>query len=148
MGRVIRVTLAVPAEVAAFVGDVDTPPALAGSLLAEVITASTCWHVGAPYPAEAAVAVGVVLLVRDRDAQRLLDAAPDAQGDILRRAALLGHWLFVGTEAAPTLWPAVAVYPVDGDTMRAAEDSAAEWAGMAIPPASARFAPRRLAVLN
>ena len=146
MGRVVRVTLAVPGEVAAFVGDVDTPPALAGGLLAEVLTASTCWHIGAPYIGEdAAVAVAVVLLVRDRDAQRLLDAAPAAQGDILRRAAC-GGWLFIQAEAAPTLWPPVAVYPVDGDTMRAAEDSAAEWAGMAIPPASARFAPRRVGV--
>ena len=145
MGRVIRVTLAVPAEVAAFVGDLDTPPALAGGLLAEVLTASTCWHVGAPYPAEAAVAVAVVLLVRDRDAQRLLDASPDAQGDILRRAAW-GGWLFIQAQLEAVLWPPVAVYPVTVDAMRRAEASRDEWAGMAIPPASARFAPRRLAV--
>ena len=148
MGRVIRVTLAVPAEVAAFVGDLDTPPALAGGLLAEVVTASTCWHIGPPWPGEDAAPVGVALLLRDRLAQRLLDAAPDAQGDILRRALWLGGWLFVEAEAAPALWPAVAVYPVDGDTMRRAEDSRDEWAGQVTPPASARFAPRRLAVLN
>ena len=146
MGRVLRVTLSLPSDVAAFVGDPTNPPALCGALLAEVLTASTCWHVGAPYPAEAAVAVGVVLLVRDRDAQRLLDAAPDAQGDILRRALWLGGWLFVGTEAAPTLWPPVAVQAVTLDAMRAAEDSRDEWAGMAAPPASARFDVRRLAV--
>ena len=148
MGRVLRVTLAVPAEVAAFVADLDTPPALAGGLLAEVLTCSTSWHVGPPYIGEDAAPVGVVLLLPNRAAQRLLDAAPEAQGDILRRALWLGGWLFVEAEAAPTLWPSVAVYPVTLDAMRAAEDSAAEWAGMAAPPASARFAPRRLAVLN
>ena len=148
MGRVIRITVSLPSDVAAFVADLDTPPALAGGLLAEVVTASTCWHIGPPWPGEDAAPVGVALLLRDRLAQRLLDAAPDAQGDILRRALWLGGWLFVGAEAAPTLWPSVAVYPVTLDAMRAAEDSAAEWAGMAAPPASARFAPRRLAVLN
>ena len=146
MGRVIRVTLSLPADVAAFVADLDTPPALAGGLLAEVLTASTCWHVGAPYPAEAAVAVAVVLLVRDRDAQRLLDAAPEAQGDILRRALWLGGWLFIQAEDAPALWPAVALQPVTLDTMRRAEDSRDEWTGMAIPPSSARFDLRRVAV--
>ena len=145
MGRVLRVTLSLPSDVAAFVGDPTNPPALCGALLAEVLTASTCWHVGAPYPAEAAVAVGVVLLVRDRDAQRLLDAAPDAQGDILRRAAW-GGWLFIQAQLEAVLWPPVAVYPVTVDAMRRAEASRDEWAGMAAPPASARFDVRRLAV--
>ena len=146
MGRVVRVTVSLPPDVAAFVGDLDTPPALAGALLAEVITASTRWHVGPPWPGEDAAPVGVVLLLRDRAAQRLLDASPDTQADILRRAALVGNWLFIEAEAAPALWPAVAVYPVDGDTMRRAEDSRDEWAGQAIPSPSARFDLRRLAV--
>ena len=63
MGRVIRVTVSLPSDVAAFVGDLDTPPALDGQLLAEVITASTRWHIGPPYPAEDAAPVGVVLLL-------------------------------------------------------------------------------------
>ena len=146
MGRVVRVTVSLPPDVAAFVGDLDTPPALAGALLAEVITASTRWHVGPPWPGEDAAPVGVVLLLRDRAAQRLLDASPDTQADILRRAALVGNWLFIEAEAAPALWPAVAVYPVDGDTMRRAEDSRDEWAGQGIPSPSARFDLRRLAV--
>ena len=146
MGRVVRITLAVPGDVAAFVGDLDTPPALAGALLAEVITASTRWHVGPPWPGEDAAPVGVVLLLRDRAAQRLLNGTPDTQADILRRAALVGDWLFIEAEAAPALWPAVAVYPVDGDTMRRAEDSRDEWAGQGIPSPSARFDLRRLAV--
>jgi len=147
MGRVLRVTLSLPSDVAAFVGDLDTPPALAGGLLAEVLTASTCWHIGAPYIGEdAAVAVAVVLLVRDRDAQRLLDAAPAAQGDILRRALWLSGWLFIEADPAPVLWPSVAAQVVTLDAMRAAEDSRDEWAGMAAPPASARFDVRRLAV--
>ena len=86
MGRVLRLCVSLPLDIAAFVGDLDTPPALAGQLLAEVVTASTCWHIGPPYIGEDAAPVGVVLLLRDRLAQRLLDAAPDAQGDILRRA--------------------------------------------------------------
>ena len=146
MGRVLRVTLAVPAEVAAFVADLDTPPALAGGLLAEVLTCSTSWHVGPPYIGEDAAPVGLVLLLPNRAAQRLLDAAPEAQGDILRRALWLGGWLFVEAEAAPALWPPVAVQAVTLDAMRAAEDSRDEWAGMAAPPASARFDVRRLAV--
>ena len=146
MGRVLRVTLAVPAEVAAFVADLDTPPALAGGLLAEVLTCSTSWHVGPPYIGEDAAPVGVVLLLPNRAAQRLLDAAPEAQGDILRRALWLGGWLFVEAEAAPALWPAVAVYPVTGDTMRRAEDSREEWAGNVIPSPAARFDLRRVAV--
>ena len=146
MGRVVRITLALPLDVAAFVADLDTPPALAGQLLAETITCSTLWHIGPSYPAEDAAPVGVVVLLRDRLAQRLLDAAPDAQGDILRRALWLGGWLFVEAEAAPALWPPVAVQAVTLDAMRAAEDSRDEWAGMAAPPASARFDVRRLAV--
>ena len=35
MGRVIRVTVSLPSDVAAFVGDLDTPPALDGQLLAD-----------------------------------------------------------------------------------------------------------------
>ena len=145
MGRVLRVTLSLAdAEVADFIS--TAPPALAGGLLAEVLTASTCWHIGAPYIGEdAAVAVAVVLLVRDRDAQRLLDAAPAAQGDILRRAAW-GGWLFIQAQPEAVLWPAVAVYPVTLDAMRGAEDSAAEWVGMALPSPAARFELRRLAV--
>ena len=146
MGRVVRITLAVPGDVAAFVGDLDTPPALAGALLAEVITASTRWHVGPPWPGEDAAPVGVVLLLRDRAAQRLLDGTPDTQAETLRRAALVGDWLFIEAEAAPALWPVVAVYPVDGDTMRRAEDSRDEWAGQGVPSPSARFDLRRLAV--
>ena len=144
MGRVLRVTLSLPRDVAAFVGDLDTPPALAGALLAEVLTASTRWHVGPPGPAEDAAPVGVVLLLRDRLAQRLLDAQPGDQGDTLRRVALLGAWLFIGAEAAPTLWPPVAVYPVTVDTMRRAEASRDEWAGNVIPPPTARFELRRV----
>ena len=146
MGRVVRITLAVPGDVAAFVGDLDTPPALAGALLAEVVTASTRWHVGAPYPAEDAAPVGVVLLLRDRAAQRLLNGTPSAQAETLRRAALVGDWLFIEAEAAPALWPVVAVYPVDGDTMRRAEDSLDEWTGQGVPSPAARFDLRRLAV--
>lgn len=146
MGRTVRITFALPRDVAAFVGDLDTPPALAGGLLAEVVTCSQGWHVGPPFPGEDAAPVGVVVLMRDRDAQRLLDAPPDAQADILRRALWLSSWLFIEAEDAPTLWPAVAVQPVTVAAMRAAEDSRDEWAGMAAPPASARFAPRRLTV--
>ena len=146
MGRVIRITLSLPGDVAAFVGDLDSPPALAGALLAEVITCSQSWHVGPPWPGEDALPVGVVLLLRDRAAQRLLDGTPDTQADILRRVALVGDWLFIGTEAAPALWPPVAVYPVDGDTMRRAENSATEWTGNVIPSPSARFDVRRVAV--
>ena len=146
MGRTVCITLAVPGDVAAFVGDLDTPPALAGSLLAEVITASTRWHVGPPFPGEQAAPVGVVLLLPNRLAQVLLDGTPDTQADILRRAALVGDWLFIEAEAAPALWPAVAPYPVDGDTMRRAEDSRDEWAGQGVPSPSARFDLRRLAV--
>ena len=146
MGRVVRITLALPLDVAAFVADLDTPPALAGQLLAEVVTASTCWHIGPPWPGEDAAPVGVALLLRDRLAQRLLDAAPDAQGDILRRALWLSGWLFIEAEDAPTLWPAVAAQPVTLAAMRRAEDSRDEWAGNVTPSPSARFDVRRATV--
>lgn len=142
MGRVLRITLAVPVDVAAFVADLDTPPWLAGQLLAEVVTCSQGWHIGAPYIGEDAAPVGVVLLLRDRLADALLDAPPEAQGDILRRALWVSGWMFVGAEDTTTLWPPVALEAVTGDAMRRAEDSRDEWTGMAIPPASARFAPR------
>ena len=146
MGRVLRLCVSLPLDIAAFVGDLDTPPALAGQLLAEVVTASTCWHIGPPYIGEDAAPVGVVLLLRDRAAQRLLDGTPAAQAETLRRAALMGDWLFIEAEPSPALWPAVAVYPVDGDTMRRAEDSREEWAGHVIPSPSVRFDVRRVAV--
>lgn len=146
MGRVIRVTLTLAPDVAAFVADLDTPPALAGQLLAEVVTASTCWHVGPPYPVEDAEPVGVVLLLRDRAAQRLLDGSPEAQTETLRRAALMGDWLFVEAEAAPTLWPSVAAQAVTGEAMRRAEDSREEWTGQAITSPSVRYDVRRVAV--
>ena len=146
MGRVVRVTLAVPSDYADFISDPDSPPALAGALLAEVVTCSQSWHVGPPWPGEDAAPVGVVLLLRDRAAQRLLDGTLDTQADILRRAALVGDWLFIEAEAAPALWPAVAPYPVTLAVMRNAEDSRDEWAGQGIPSPSARFDLRRLAV--
>ena len=146
MGRVVRLCVTLPLDVAAFVGDATNPPALAGGLLAEVVTASTCWHVGPPFPGEDAVAVGVVLLLPNRAAQRLLDGPPDAQADILRRALWLSGWLFIEADPAPVLWPSVAAQVVTLDAMRAAEDSRDEWAGMAAPPASARFDVRRVAV--
>lgn len=147
MGRVLRITLSLPAEIAAFVGDLDTPPALAGALLAETITASTRWHIGAPYPGELdAAAVGMVLLLRDRAAQRLLHGTPDTQAEALRRAAWIGDWLFIEAEAAPALWPPVAAVGVTLAAMRRAEDSREEWAGNVRPSPSARFDVRRVPV--
>ena len=146
MGRVVRVTLAVPSDYADFISDPDSPPALAGALLAEVVTCSQSWHVGPPWPGEDAAPVGVVSLLRDRAAQRLLDGTPAAQAETLRRALWVGDWLFIEAEPSPALWPAVAVYPVDGDTMRRAEDSREEWAGNGIPSPSVRFDVRRVAV--
>ena len=146
MGRVIRVTVSLPGDYADFISDPDSPPALAGALLGELLMCSTLWHIGPPYPAENAAPVGVVLLLRDRAAQRLLDGTPDTQTETLRRAALVGDWLFIEAEPSPALWPAVAVYPVDGDAMQRAEVSREEWAGQGVPSPAARFDLRRLAV--
>ena len=148
MGRSIRLTLAVAdAEVADFISDPDTPSALAGALLAEVVTCSQSWHVGAPYPAEPAVAVGVVLLVRDHVAQVLLDGAPDRQVEALRRCAASGDWLFVGAELEPTLWPSAAVYLASLAEVRAAEASRDEWTRLVLPSPAVRF-DLRVAALN
>lgn len=148
MGRSIRLTLAVAdAEVAEFISDPDTPSALAGALLGELLMCSTRWHVGAPYPAEDAPTVGVVLLVRDRVAQVLLDGAPDSQVEAIRRVAASGDWLFVGVEVEPTLWPSVAVYPVTLAEVRAAEASVTEWTRLVLPSPSVRF-DLRVAALN
>ena len=144
MGRIVRVTLAVPEDVAAFVGDPETPPALAGRLLAEVLVCSTRWHIGPPGPAEDAAPVGVVLIVYNPDAAALLEGTLDTQAATIRRVALVGSWLFIGAEAAPTLWPPVALQPTPLDLIRRAEDSAAEWSGLALPPPSARFELRRV----
>ena len=146
MGRIIRVTVTVPKDVAAFVGDPDTPPALAGRLLAEVLTCSTRWHIGPPGPAEDAAPVGVVVIVYNPDAAALLEGTQDTQAATIRRVALVGSWLFIGAEAAPTLWPVVALQPTPLELIRRAEDSAAEWDGLALPPPSARYELRRLAV--
>lgn len=138
--------MSLPRDVAAFVGDPDTPPALAGQLLAEVLTCSTRWHIGPPGPAEDATPVGVIVLVYNPDDAALLEGDADTQAATIRRVALVGSWLFIGAEAAPTLWPPVAVQPTPLDLIRRAEDSAAEWSGLALPPPSARYELRRVAV--
>ena len=148
MGRSIRLTLAVAdAEVVEFISDPGTPLALAAGMLAEVLQVSTTWHIGAPYPAEAAVAVGVVLLVRDHVAQVLLHGAPDSQVEALRRCAASGDWLFVGVEVEPTLWPSAAVYPASLSEVRAAEASRDEWTRLVLPSPANGF-DLRVAALN
>lgn len=142
MGRTLKIVLTLPDDYAAFIADPLTPPALAGGLLAEVVTCSTRWHVGAPITPNEGQAVAVVLLMYNDLADAILVGSLTVQTQVIRRAA--GSWLFVAAYMDPAPGPTATRQGITLDALRRAEESAAAWSGDYVPPDEARFRPARL----
>lgn len=142
MGRTLKIVLTLPDDYAAFIADPLTPPALAGGLLAEVVTCSTRWHVGTPVTPDDGQALTVVLLLYNDLADAILGGSLAVQTQVIRRAA--GSWLFVAAHLAPAPGPTATRQGITLAALHQAEASAAAWSGDYVPPDETRFRPARL----
>ena len=146
MGKTVRVTLTIPLEFAECLVDPQAEPALRGSALAELILYNRAWCVGDySFSGDDHIAVGVVLLVEDKQADKLLTGkSPHCA---LYDATHAGAWAFIAGHLDPETDRPVAVQGDTREMMDRAMDSLAAFRLELLTPAPAKRW-RRATVLN